>query len=107
MPPTWSVTGVSAYYFVFPNVQFGPYALSFVGSLTRNDGQPISEPGSVLIQTDAGDSITGAYTPVGLYVPSAFSASIHKLRAPNGAKTFTVTIEGEMHGPFPISQSRV
>lgn len=74
------------------------------GSLTRVDGQTITEDGSALLVTDTGQSSTWYISGTQGLNPYPFSAILTGLEERN-ATSFTFTIDGQTLGPFTIDTS--
>ncbi|NYD54605.1 hypothetical protein [Microbacterium pseudoresistens] len=98
---TFALTNTSSFYDpLSPDPLSPPYDLYLSGDLSRTDGQQITQDYATVVATNSGDTRTWYVSGSTNYNPYPFSTFIHNVSGE--ATSFTLTIDGEVLGPFPI-----
>lgn len=109
---TWTFTGTQARFVAEPTggdfpIDFDGFTIYVRFDLARSDGGEITSDGSVALATDADDASVWYFNAGGTskHASTRFSGGMYDELKSLDATTLTLTIDGEVHGPYPIDRS--
>lgn len=88
---------------------FNGFVVDVSFDLSRSDGGEITSDGSVALATDAGDAEVWSFGAGGTskHASTGFNGGIADELESLDATTLTLTVGGEVNGPYPIDRSQL